>query len=53
LKSSLKKYNTETEEKANDLANLFGEQSAITTNKLEKDFYRTQLSFLRKAAQQI
>lgn len=53
LRSSLKKYNQETQQKTNELAALFKEQSSNVTNKCEKDFYRTQLSFLRKAVQQI
>lgn len=53
LKASLKKYNQETEEKTVELGNLFKEQSGNITNKCDKDFYRTQLSFLRKAIQQI
>jgi hypothetical protein len=36
-----------------ELANLFKDQSNNITNKCDKDFYRTQLSFLRKAIQQI
>lgn len=36
-----------------ELGNLFKEQSGNVTQKCEKDFYRTQLSFLRKAIQQI
>lgn len=53
LKASLKKYNLETEEKTVELGNLFKEQAGNITNKCERDFYRTQLSFLRKAIQQI
>lgn len=53
LKASLKKYNLETEEKTVELGNLFKEQAGNITNKCDKDFYRTQLSFLRKAIQQI
>ena len=32
---------------------MFNEQSGNITNKVDKDFYRTQLSFLRIAIQQI
>lgn len=53
LKASLKKYNAETEEKSAELALLFNEQASNVAHRLEKDFYRTQLSFLRKAAQQV
>ena len=48
----MKKYNTETEEKSTELAGLFKDQSSNVTGKCDKDFYRTQLSFLRKALQQ-
>jgi hypothetical protein len=53
LKSTLKKYNLETEQRANELAGLFGDQSANVTARLDKDFYRTQISFLRKGQRQI
>ena len=35
------------------MANLFSEQAASISYKVEKDFYRTQLSFLRTACRQI
>lgn len=52
LKSSLRKYNAETEEKTSELAIFFNENSVNLNLNSQKDFYRTQLSFLRKASQQ-
>ena len=43
LKSSLRKHNTETEEKTKELAIFFNENSVNFTVSSEKDFYQTQL----------
>ncbi len=53
LKNSLKKYNSETEEKSEELAKLFGETSSDVYIKPTSDFYSAQLDFLRSASQQI
>jgi hypothetical protein len=43
LKNSLKKYNTETEEKSEELAKLFGDSSSNVNMKPTSDFYSVQL----------
>jgi hypothetical protein len=43
LKNSLKKYNTETEEKSEELAKLFSESSSNVNMKPTSDFYSVQL----------
>lgn len=53
LKNSLKKYNSETEEKSEELAKLFSESSNNVLMKSTQDFYSVQLEFLRCASQQI
>ena len=50
LRAALKKDHAEVAEKTVELGELFRQQAANVTAKADQDFYRTQLSFLRKAA---
>ena len=53
LKTSLRKYNQETEEKTNELAIFFNENSAsFKLSNNTKDFYAAQLDFIRIAGKQ-
>jgi len=52
LKASLQKCNADTEERTVRLATQFNADQNNITLATERDFYKSQLSFLRKAYEQ-